>query len=227
VQTNYQFLFVRSKLVHNPVGNPNWYKGQPTSPNPFGRPRTTLDGKKIRDRVAEAFTALAEFVVTTGSHYSEAVQLLLDFAKSEKLQPSLRIAAAAAAAPYQQAKLQSVPGPQYLHTVIEVPDFNSIEEAEAFLLQLSQREANKELETQSVSTVYERVRGWISSRRAGEELELKRLAAGEYGDQTISITGGLPELPGTDIIKQTTNGHDVLLSPNEPRTIDATKAPDP
>jgi hypothetical protein len=216
--------------VRGPVGNPSWFKGQPPA-NPFGRPKTKLDGKKIRERVAEALTAFAEFVVTTGSQYSEAVQLLMEFAKSNDLNPSLRIAAAAAAAPYQQAKLQPVPGPQYLHTAIEIPEFESIEAAESFLLQLSQREGRKDLESQSVSTVYERVRGWIQSKRNGQELELKHAAQGQItGDQLIRIEGGLPELPGTNIDgwphKRELNGHgpvDHLMQPNSSQ-IDSTPA---
>jgi len=45
------------------------------------------------------------------------------------------------------------------------------------------------------------VRNWISTRHASEELEIKRLNADNTGsEQTLRIEGGLPDLPGTDII---------------------------
>jgi hypothetical protein len=97
-----------------------------------------------------------------------------------------------------------------------VPDFASCEEAEAFLLQLSQREASQELDTESVAQVSTRVLDWIRSKRAGQELELKRInATQDIGSQQIVITGGLPALPGTDIIAPQLNGHHLELEANK------------
>jgi hypothetical protein len=191
-------------VVTNPAGNPAWKKGI-RSPNPQGRKKGTVDGKKLQERIQEALLAMAQFEATDQRSF---VQILRDFAHDETIKPALRIAAAAAGAPYEQGKIQSVPGPQYLHTAITVPSFQSIEQAEAFLHELSQREGRKELESQSVATIAARIQAWINNKRSGQELELKRLNASvSTSEQTIHISGGLPSLPGCNIITPQLNGH--------------------
>jgi hypothetical protein len=162
--------------------------------------------------VQKALTSLAEHVAKAETVPKNSLEILLDFANNEKVPSSLRISAAAAAAPYQFYKKASVAAPQYLHTPITVPDFQSIEEAEAFLHELSQREGRKELESQSVSTITARIRAWINNKRSDQELELKRIAQ-DYnpGDTTIRIEGGLPALPGTNITMPINGGGPGLL----------------
>jgi hypothetical protein len=94
---------------------------------------------------------MAEFVIEDDSDFSEPVQILNAFARCTEVPSSLRIAAAAAAAPYTQPKLLPIPAPQYVFTPIEVPDFESIDQAESFLLSLSQRVGAAELEVQSAN----------------------------------------------------------------------------
>ena len=152
----------------------------------------------------------------------------MDFANNEKLQPSLRISAAQAAAPYQFARKLSVAPPQYIHTEVDVPDFDSIEAAEAFLVELTTRVASAELDYQSSDEIARRVQGWINNKRADQEIEIKRAAQGDLsGDQIIKIEGGLPSLPGTNVtMPHEANGHVLedndaqgLLTP-QPRTIE-------
>jgi hypothetical protein len=66
----------------------------------------------------------------------------------------------------------------------------------------------------SVQSVSARVLDWVHSKRAGQELEIKRLnaTADPNQPQQIRITGGLPELPGTEIILPKLNGHQLELS---------------
>ena len=99
-------------------------------------------------------------------------------------------------APYCRAKLGIMEPAKFVQTPIEVPDFQTVEEAEAFLIQLAQRVAAQELDTESTEQVSARVLDWIHSKRAGQELEIKRLnASQDIGSQTIHITGSLPSLP--------------------------------
>jgi hypothetical protein len=49
---------------------------------------------------------------------------------------SLAIAASSALAPYMHSKMQSTPAPRFVEQPITVPNFQSIEEAEAFLATL-------------------------------------------------------------------------------------------
>jgi hypothetical protein len=171
---------------------------------------------------------MADFVAAGKAVSRSSVQILKDFANDPSVPTSLRISAAAAAAPYEQSKLLPVAGPVYLYSKINIDDFKSIEEAESFLLTLSQREAAGELESMSVQTVSERVRLWIQLKRQGQELDIKRLAQGqETGDQIIRIEGGLPALPGTNVTMPSLNGHDKNgLLPPQPRQIESSPAPE-
>jgi hypothetical protein len=131
-------------------------------------------------------------------------------------------------APYYRPRLGVVDAPKYVTTPIEVPAFTTCEQAEDFLLQLSQREAAQELDSDSVALVSARVLDWIRSKRAGQELELKRLQA-DVSDQpqVIKITGGLPELPGTNVtMPPTLNGHPQTdLLPPAPKVIEHEEGP--
>jgi hypothetical protein len=159
----------------------------------------------------------------------DALEILAEFANDPKIQPSLRISAANALAPYQHGKKAAVPPPQYVTHLIDVPDFETIEQAEDFLKQLSRRVARKELDFQSTEEVSARIQNWIDSRRHGQELELKRIAQDVHPDgQVIRIEGGMPTMPGCEnlimphqlspngsgllehepAVPPTTNGHD-------------------
>jgi hypothetical protein len=116
-------------------------------------------------------------------------------------------------APYYRPKLGIMEPAKFIQTPIEVPTFNTCEDAEGFLLLLAQREAAQELDCVSVAAVSARVLDWIRSKRAGQELEIKRINADvSTGEQVIRVEGGLPELPGCDIIKPQLNGHQLELT---------------
>jgi hypothetical protein len=120
---------------------------------------------------------------------------------NESLPLAVRATIAASVAPYVHPKLGILAAPRYIETPIVVPDFTSVEQAESFLLTLSQRVGAGELAIDSANDVAAHVRGWIHSIRQGQELELKRLAANDSnGNRIIRIEGGLPPLPGTDVI---------------------------
>jgi hypothetical protein len=109
------------------------------------------------------------------------------------------------------SKKGATPASRFVDQQIEVPNFQTIEEAQAFLAALSQRAGAGELELQSALDVSTLVKNWILSRQGSEELALKQLAAGEHnGEQRIIISGGLPDLPGCNITMLQLNGHPAL-----------------
>jgi hypothetical protein len=124
-------------------------------------------------------------------------------------------------APYYRPRLGVMEPAKFVQTPIEVPTFATIEDAEAFLIQLAQRVASQELDIETVATVSARVLDWIHSKRAGQELEIKRLnATQDTGDTTIRIEGGLPELPGTSITMPQLNGHEHNSLPGQGQVIE-------
>jgi hypothetical protein len=118
-------------------------------------------------------------------------------------------------APYYRPRLGIMEPAKYVQTPIEVPEFADIEQAEAFLLQLAQRVAAQELDLDSVAAVSARVLDWVHSKRAGLELQIKQInASQDTGEQTIRIEGGMPSLPGCDVIMPNLelNGHQLELT---------------
>ena len=210
-------------------GNPHWVKGGKCG-NPFGRPlgsKNKTHQKYIESALIEFtkwMTDNFKFELDPDSKLPESVQLLLAFARSDKIQPSLRIVAAQAASKHEA---------QFLFSPVHIPDFTNIEDAESFLLQLSKQEANREIDSRTAATITTRIQGWISNKRADEELEIKRLSAGQdAGDQIIRIEGGLPPLPGTNVtMPHQLNGHDahglLTSASRDAAQIDSVPAPAP
>jgi hypothetical protein len=138
--------------------------------------------------------------------YPTVYHLLMKFATDERYPPAIRVAALASASKVE---------PKYLHNPIDLPTFSSVAEAETYKMGIAQREARNELDAETVSRIYSRIDNWIADQRADahalrqeEELELKRLAADASDQpQIIQITGGLPELPGTNVTMPSVNGH--------------------
>jgi hypothetical protein len=144
----------------------------------------------------------------------------------ESIPKAARAVIANQIAPYYRPKLGIMELPKYVITPIDIPDFQTIEDAESWLLDLARREAHQEYDSDSVATATERVRGWIQSKRAGIDQEIKRAAQGEVtGDQLIRIEGGLDPLPGTTITMPQLNGHTIDSLPSG-ATIDSTPAID-
>jgi hypothetical protein len=111
----------------------------------------------------------------------------------------LRAQAANMLLPYKYGKRGVIPVPRFIEPM-PLPTFNSIEDAENFLAEITRNTAVGELDIQSALELSTLARNWILSKHAAAELELKRITAGETtGDQIIRIEGGLPALPGTNI----------------------------
>src|SRR6516162_4549930 len=120
---------------------------------------------------------------------------------------SIRAAAANMLAPYLHSKMQSTPAPRFVEETIAVPNFTSIDHAEHYLSEIPILLGKGALDSQTALELSTVIGNWIASRRAGQELELKQLAQGAETEQTIHITGGLPELPGTSVVMPLLNGH--------------------
>jgi hypothetical protein len=133
---------------------------------------------------------------------------------------SLKIAAAAALAPYAHPKLQAIPTQRFIDTPIDVPDFTSVEVARDFIATVTVRVARGELDFQSGQELIAMAKVWLDTMNDQSTLDLKVMDHGAQPDQTIRIEGGLPQLPGCEnLIMPQINGHEVdarALAPPEP-----------
>jgi hypothetical protein len=111
----------------------------------------------------------------------------------------LRTQAANMLMPYKYGKRGAIPPPRFVVDLIAVPNFTSVEVAEAYLASLPVMLGKGELDSQTALELSQLIRNWISAEFDHEELQMKLAAHGGYSEQRITIHGGLPPLPGTNI----------------------------
>jgi hypothetical protein len=123
---------------------------------------------------------------------------------------SLKIAAAAALAPYAHPKLQSIPTPKFVEHPIDVPDFTSVEIARELIATVTVRVARGELDFQSGQELIAMAKVWLDTMNDQSSLDLKEMDHGAQPERTIRIEGGLPQLPGCEsLIMPQLNGQEV------------------
>jgi hypothetical protein len=168
--------------------------GQSGNPNGYSGPRN-----RRRHEV---------FEIIKGLDHKDALVTLSTLAH-ESQDEGIKMAAAAALAPYCHPKLQATPTPRFVDNPIDVPDFTHVSDAESFLARLPVLVARGELDFQSAQELCAMTSLWINSQYQREELSLKQLTAGATEhEQCIVISGGLPQLPGCEnLIMPQINGH--------------------
>jgi hypothetical protein len=111
-------------------------------------------------------------------------------------------------APYKHSKRSTAPTPRYIEEPVVVPQFTSIEQAENYLAEIPRRVGQGELDFQSGLDLSTLTKNWIDAKYAREELQLKIAAHAGMGETRITVTGGLPPLPGCEnMILPQLNGH--------------------
>ena len=87
--------------------------------------------------------------------------------------PSIVAQAANILAPYVHSKRGTIPAPRFVEEPIEVPDFQTIDQAEDFLASIAQRAGKGELELASATDICGMVRHWIEAKLAHVNTDLK------------------------------------------------------
>jgi hypothetical protein len=181
-----------------------WKPGQ--SGNLNGRPKKYQATEDMTDRVIYHSLKIAAIrdeyrAIAEAQDLEDPVLFQHRLLSDETIPKPTRAAIALGISQYYRPRLGVMEPAKYVQTPIEVPEFQSIEDAEAFLLQLAQRVAAQELDTQSVAEVSARVLDWVRSKRAGMELDLKMATLPPPPGTPIHfvIEGGLPPLPGTNV----------------------------
>jgi len=189
-----------------------WAPGQSGNPNGYKGPR-----ERRRKEVFDIIKNLG---------HKDALETLSYLQHNEQIEPGLRIAAAAALAPFCHPKMQATPTPRFIDNPIDVPDFTHVSDADNFLAKLPVIVARGLLDFQSAQELCAMTKLWIDSQNTRTELDIKAINAGTTEhEQTIRIEGGLPALPGTNITmpvldhEPATNGH--ALEPPTPQIASA------
>jgi hypothetical protein len=171
-----------------------WEPGKSGNPSGYNGPRD-----RARREVFERIQALK---------HADALETLSSIQNDPNSEPNLRVAAASALAPYCHPKMQATPTPRFVDLQIDIPEFTHVSDAEAFLAKIALLCARGHLDIQSAQELSGLVKLWIDSQYQREELNYK-ISPPETRDTTITITGGLPALPGTQIDMPVLNGHAV------------------
>jgi hypothetical protein len=171
-----------------------WAPGQSGNPLGYAGPR-----ERRRKEVFEIIKNLG---------HKDALETLSYLQHNEQIEPGLRIAAAAALAPYCHPKMQATPTPRYIDVQLDVPEFSHVSDAENFLAKIALLVARGHLDIQQGQELAGLVKLWIDSQYAKDELQYK-ISPPETRDTTIRVEGGLPQLPGTRIDMPVLDGHSV------------------
>jgi hypothetical protein len=168
-------------------------------PNPAGRPVGSRN--KRTEEIWNRLEARGD---------KDPADLLSSIVTNEQDPKELRDQPANMLMPYKYSKRGTLPPARFVDDPIEVPDFNSVEEAEDFLASISKRAGAGELELQAALDISTLVRNWIISKNNSTEIQIKLQTAGGGGDKIIEIRGSLPALPGTNITMPVlSNGHEI------------------
>ena len=141
----------------------------------------------------------------------DPADFLSELVTNESEPKELRATAANYLLPYKYGKRGVIPVAQFIPEQIEVPTFNTAQEAEAYLAHIPVLLGRGELDSQTALELSTLTKNWLDSIYARQEYDLKLQAQGGGQDTTIRIKGGLTQLPGTAIIGMeqypTVNGH--------------------
>ena len=141
----------------------------------------------------------------------DPADVLSEIVSDKTLAKELRATAANYLLPYKYG-IGVIPVVRSIPEQIEVPNFTSIDQGEEFLNDISVRLGRGEIDSQSALELGSLTKQWINSRRAGEELQRKITAQGGGFEQHITISGGLPSLPGFNIIGRNANRKNLSTS---------------
>jgi hypothetical protein len=137
----------------------------------------------------------------------------------------LRLAAANYLLPYLYSKRGAVTPPNYLDAEVKPPHPSpvTITQSNENILYLTGLKASGQIDLlwgDNLIADQCRVRDGLID-------DQKLIAAGrDYGDQHILITGGLPELPGTEVIMPQINGHMIDAIEHQPTESVPNNTPD-
>jgi hypothetical protein len=143
------------------------------------------------------------------ANHKDCLMRLSEIVHSET-DTALVISAANVLAPYMHSKRGTTPSPRYVEESITLPhpEPQTIEQANANIAYLSVQKVQGLISVDSADSIIGDNQKFVDNLIAEEELKLKILSAqGGPREQTIHIEGGLPPLPGTDIIMPLSNGN--------------------
>src|SRR5215813_14561300 len=139
----------------------------------------------------------------------DPADLLSSIVTNPQEQQELRIQAAGLLMPYKYGKHGSIPPLRYIDEPVQLPEPQTIEQANKNIAYISNLKAQGLIDLDFANSLIADNTTIANNLIAEEELKFK-LYPPEQRDTTITITGGLPQLPGCEnLIMPQLNGHSV------------------
>jgi hypothetical protein len=175
--------------------NPGYFKpGEVANPN--GRP------KGSRNKRTEDLWSKLE---ARGD--KDPADVLSAIASSENETKELRVQAANCLLPYKYGKHGSIIAPRYIEEPVDLPRPTTVAQANSNIALISEMKAQGRIDLDFANSLIADNRVIADNIIAEEELKLKLANNRAFADDTtIHITGGLPPLPGCDVIMPVING---------------------
>src|SRR5262245_32357982 len=137
----------------------------------------------------------------------DPADLLSSIVTNNQEPKELRIQAAGLLMPYKYSKCGTAPVQVYIDIPLDTPEFTHLSEAEQFLARVAALVAHGQLDFQAGQNLSALAKNWIDAQYARQELAIKQYNLGTTEhEQRIVVTGGLPQLPGSDVIMPTLEG---------------------
>src|SRR6516164_8812153 len=156
---------------------------------------TLSEGRPVGSRNRRSFE-LEERLRNRGD--TDPADFLSSLITNQNESTELRLAASNYLLPYLYSKRGAMPPPRYVELEVDVSEFSHVSDAENFLAKIALLVARGHLDIQSGQELSALVKTWIDCQYQKDELAFK-ISPPETRDTTITITGGLPALPGTRI----------------------------
>jgi hypothetical protein len=187
----------------NPVPNSTWTPG--VSGNPNGRPRGS---RNIRT------TEIVNQIIKSGN---KDPLVTLSELQANSADEAIRATAANMLAPFLHSKLTATPAPRFIETEITLPPLDSLENAVQSIAIIEAAVAENRLDVQSANDLIGMINAFIAGKNVMEIAELQErltaiesaIAASPASAQVVHVEGGMPPLPGTDVIMPQINGTNI------------------
>jgi len=138
----------------------------------------------------------------------DPADLLSSIVTNPQEQQELRIQAAGLLMPYKYGKHGSIPPLRYIDEPINLPEPTTIEQANRNISFISNLKAQGLIDLDFANSLIADNTTIANNLIAEEELKFK-ISPPETRDTTITVVGGLPALPGTNITMPVLDGHPV------------------
>ena len=149
----------------------------------------------------------------------DPAEFLSDIISNSNASTECKIAASANLMPYYHSKLGATPippSPIYAQEAVSLPRPKTIREAYENVLKLSEMKAQGQLDVTTADSLIADQKTVLNAMV--DEAKLLAAAGNPNQEQRIIIEGGLPPIPGTEVIMPVLNGHHQLelSATNEP-----------